>query len=64
MANAKKSAPKLESSLLKSYETLDTKSSQIRLLASNGIPRGDIARFMNIRYQHVRNVLEQPLKKA
>jgi hypothetical protein len=41
-----------------------TKSSVIRYLSSQGMSRGDISRFMNIRYQHVRNVLTQPLKKS
>lgn len=40
-----------------------TKSGVIRYLASCGWKRGAIAKFMDIRYQHVRNVLTQPLKK-
>lgn len=36
-----------------------TKSAVIRKLASEGHKRADIARAMGIRYQHVRNVLEQ-----
>ena len=43
-------------------EGLDTKSSKIRKLYSNGFAKADIARFLNIRYQHVRNVLLTPLK--
>jgi AbrB family looped-hinge helix DNA binding protein len=36
---------------------LPTKSSKIRKLDSAGYERADIARFLDIRYQHVRNVL-------
>ena len=49
------------------YEKLkkvhDTKSGIIRALDALGFKRADIARVMNIRYQHVRNVLITPLKK-
>lgn len=41
-----------------------TKSNVIRHLSSEGYKRADIAKMMNIRYQHVRNVLVQPLKKT
>lgn len=43
---------------------LKTKSDQIRALASAGIERKYIAKFMGIRYQHVRNVLEQDKQRA
>lgn len=43
---------------------LGTKSAVIRELAAQGYKRADIAKMMNIRYQHVRNVLTQPLKKT
>ena len=36
---------------------LPTKSAKIRALGTAGYQRADIARFLNIRYQHVRNVL-------
>lgn len=36
---------------------LATKSAKIRKLAGEGAARADIARFLGIRYQHVRNVL-------
>ena len=36
---------------------LPTKSAKIRALGKAGYQRADIARFLNIRYQHVRNVL-------
>jgi AbrB family looped-hinge helix DNA binding protein len=43
---------------------LATKSDKIRILSENGYRRGDIARFLGIRYQHVRNVLVQSANKA
>jgi AbrB family looped-hinge helix DNA binding protein len=36
---------------------LNTKSEKIRALNDAGFERSDIARFLDIRYQHVRNVL-------
>lgn len=42
---------------------LTTKSEKIRVLADHGVPRSDIARYLNIRYQHVRNVLVAPKPK-
>ncbi len=36
---------------------LPTKSAKIRALDAEGYARADIARFLDIRYQHVRNVL-------
>ena len=45
-------------------EKLETKSAKIRALAAKGWSRGDIARVLGIKYQHVRNVLTTPLKKA
>lgn len=44
-------------------ESLSTTSSKIRYLDSKGIKRGQIAKILNKRYQHVRNVLITPLKK-
>lgn len=38
---------------------LNTKSAKIRALSEAGFARADIARFLDIRYQHVRNVLTQ-----
>ena len=40
-----------------------TKSAVIRYLATEGQTRSQIAALMGIRYQHVRNVLTQPLKQ-
>ena len=39
-----------------------TTSAKIRYLASIGFERGPIAKQLNIRYQHVRNVLITPVK--
>lgn len=41
-----------------------TKSSKIRTLYFMGHTRSQIAGMLNIRYQHVRNVLITPLKKT
>jgi len=47
----------------KSYDHLPTKSAKIRAMSKDGMKRGDIAKALDIRYQHVRNVLVTPLKK-
>lgn len=41
-----------------------TKSTMIRRLHSEGFKKARIAQFMDIRYQHVRNVLLEPIKKT
>ena len=41
-----------------------TKSAVIRHLDSQGVKRGEIAKLLDIKYQHVRNVLITPLKKT
>lgn len=43
--------------------TLTTTSSKIRYLHSQGLTRSQIAKLLNKRYQHIRNVLIEPLKK-
>ena len=40
-----------------------SKSALIRKLNGEGYSRGAIAKMMDIRYQHVRNVLITPIKK-
>jgi hypothetical protein len=45
-------------------KNITTKSGKIRFLSSKGVERGSIAKMLNIRYQHVRNVLVTPLKKV
>ncbi|MDP1602456.1 MAG: AbrB/MazE/SpoVT family DNA-binding domain-containing protein [Legionella sp.] len=46
-----------------SLDALPTKSAKIRALAAQGVSRADIARKLDIRYQHVRNVLEHDRAK-
>jgi c-di-AMP phosphodiesterase-like protein len=41
-----------------------SKSAAIRKLHADGRSRGDIAKLLGLRYQHVRNVLITPVKKA
>lgn len=43
----------------KIVQGMTTKSDKIRALGKAGYARADIARFLDIRYQHVRNVLVQ-----
>lgn len=59
-------SPKKELPSMEQLEAqgLKTKSSVIRYLDSEGHSRSVIAKYLNIRYQHVRNVLTQPLKKV
>ena len=45
--------------LLQGHKTVAAK---IRALAAVGVPRAEIARMLGKRYQHVRNVLEEPGK--
>lgn len=52
------------SELTRLVEQLPTKSAKIRRLDEAGLPRADIARFLGIRYQHVRNVLVADEQKA
>jgi hypothetical protein len=42
---------------------LDKVSDQIRYLNSLGFSRSQIAKFLDKRYQHVRNVLTAPVKR-
>ncbi|KKK61710.1 hypothetical protein LCGC14_3011610 [marine sediment metagenome] len=46
------------------YQNLPTKSAKIRAMSADGMSRGDIARALEIRYQHVRNVLVTTLKRS
>ena len=46
----------------RTYETLPTKSSKIRKLTEDGFNRSQVSIILNIRYQHVRNVLVTPIK--
>lgn len=60
----KKTAPKIKSDMQKVLNGMPSKSAKIRYLAVKGFSRGDIARILDIRYQHVRNVLITPLKNG
>lgn len=64
MTKANKKANVETNSIDAQLAEITTVSGQIRFLASQGMSRGDIAKKLNKRYQHVRNVLTQPLKKA
>ena len=44
--------------------SLPTKSAKIRFLHSKGFSRVEISKTLQIRYQHVRNVLITPLKRG
>jgi len=59
-----KPIPVLSAAQSKAYDALTTKSARIRYLDSQQFTRGDIARIMGIRYQHVRNVLITPVKSG
>jgi len=48
---------------LTKYASLPTKSAKIRAMFADGIKKTLIAKTLDIRYQHVRNVLITPLKK-
>lgn len=41
---------------------LKTKSAQVRYLTSLGYTRSEVSDMLNIRYQHVRNILMTKLK--
>ena len=64
MSNTKKQTPTLAKKIADELAGLETTSAKIRALAKHGFSRGDIARVLNIRYQHVRNVLITPLAKS
>lgn len=46
------------------YANLGTKSAKIRAMAKDGHKTAAIARALEIRYQHARNVLAEPLKRT
>ena len=60
MTNTKK----LSKDQLKSLDSCTTTSSRIRYLNSIGQTRSQIAKRLNKRYQHVRNVLITPVTTA
>ncbi len=57
-----KVAPTLTKVQTKALEGLSV-SNKIRLLNKEEYPRADIARILNKRYQHVRNVLVEDQRK-
>lgn len=61
---AESAAADRKNQLLERVEGLSTKSAKIRLLAADGVTTGEIAKVLDIRYQHVRNVLTTQLKKG
>lgn len=52
-------SPEMKREMERLTEGLPTKSAKIRKLGQAGYAKADIARFLEIRYQHVRNVLLQ-----
>lgn len=48
----------------KAFKALPSISARIRYLHKAGWSRGDIARSLDKRYQHVRNVLVTPVKNG
>jgi DNA-binding NarL/FixJ family response regulator len=46
------------------YDGLTTKSAKIRAMHADGMSRSQIAKALDVRYQHVRNVLTQNLKRV
>ncbi|MCZ6859742.1 MAG: AbrB/MazE/SpoVT family DNA-binding domain-containing protein [Alphaproteobacteria bacterium] len=56
-------APVKRTEMAKVVEGLETKSDKIRALNNAGCKRAQIAEFLDIRYQHVRNVLVQDAMK-
>ena len=63
-ATSESAAADRKNQLLERVEGLSTKSAKIRLLAADGVTTGEIAKVLDIRYQHVRNVLTTQLKKG
>lgn len=61
---AKKAAPVLSKVQKDHLGTLTSTASKIRYLLSEGHSRGDVSRILSIRYQWVRNVELQPLKRS
>lgn len=49
--------------VLSKYDAFPTKSAKIRAMAADGMKRSVIAKTLDIRYQHVRNVLTAPAPK-
>lgn len=54
--------PQTDKELLQEALQLDTRSAQIRFLASKNKKVGEIAKMLGILYQHAYNVLHAPIK--
>lgn len=54
----------LTKSQQKDFEACTTLSAKIRFLNKEGFSNGQIAKFVSRKYQHVRNVLTTPMKRA
>ena len=54
---------KVTATMKKELDAIGTISGKIRYLDSKGLSRGEIAKAVNRRYQHVRNVLITPVSK-
>lgn len=52
-----------ETTVTDKYAQYTTKSAKIRAMAADGMKRSVIAKTLDIRYQHVRNVLTAPAPK-
>ena len=64
MKKSQKVVESNENVVEETLKTLTTTSAKIRYLTSQNYTRSKIAKMLNIRYQHVRNVQLQPLKKS
>lgn len=58
-----KTEAKSNDNVLSKYEGLPTVSAKIRAMHADGIKRSQIAKLLDKRYQHVRNVLVAPAPK-
>ena len=55
--------PKQTDEVMNIVNSSMTKSDKIRQLLALGLKRGEVAKGLNIKYQHVRNVELMPLKR-
>jgi hypothetical protein len=65
LTDVKVEEPKVHSAeVLTVLNSTSTKSGKIRALLALSLKRGEVAKLLGIRYQHVRNVEITPIKKA
>lgn len=64
MSNTKKVTLILKTDMQTKLDSFNSVSAKIRFLDYNGIDRADIARILNKRYQHVRNILNMNVKNV